>query len=406
MNIQVGNSVDARTVYITQSVLRSCRPLSDLTPGCRITNADPVVFTIIIGYLECSSFLATLRFHAPGNLQELVSGDDPLLKYAKAWHVADMLGMIGLQNKLTAIFRGHYQQCLNNGICLTLSPEPFTYLRDNIGNHTKAEAFLVDFHAGLMQKKLSFKGKDVRLLPNDIANSIRNRWQELSGRVRKDSLHPELTHDRIAAGGAVYNTRKKDATLHSNLQVMSLCSSTGSWTFTPEPSWHNPYCPVPARTDWSTTPMSRNRQRQTKTRSHTELPANQKPTLQPTLTDPFRPKPGPAPRPRAPSLPISPTHAPPEPRKPPPKYRLTTATLQGLQAPQRPPSRQRNPPPSLPTRAPFMPNRPATPRWSDKLAASSDESVVYDLFAPNLQRTDADLEQQRKPILGVLNFAA
>ncbi|KAF2631224.1 hypothetical protein BU25DRAFT_455543 [Macroventuria anomochaeta] len=257
LTIQVGRSIDAQTVHVPQSVLDSCSILGGLLlPGCRIVNADPIVFAIIIEYLHMSSIMDLITFSTPGHLQELTINENPLLSLAKAWHVGDMLRMPDLQNRLFKVYRAYYMQCLEDRLrppldpepldSKPLDPEPFVYLRDNIGNHTKAEKFIVDFHAGLMQNQAVLKRNDFKLLPNDIAVKIRYRWFELSGRVRKDSLHPELSNDRIAAKDSCYRVTKDDAIVQSDLQIqyLSLWShETGNSEATDDVSVYDLFAP-------------------------------------------------------------------------------------------------------------------------------------------------------------------
>src|SRR5690242_3003091 len=188
LHIQVGRSIDAQTIHIPKSVISSCPALQDLlAPGCRIVNADPAVFAIIIEHLQSISIFGLISCSAPGHLQELTLTDNPLLTFSKAWHIGDMLQMPDLQNAITKIYSNYYTKCLDNDLNLSAPPEPissqpFTYLRDNIGNHTKAEHFLVDFHAGLAKNHPKLKRSEHKLLPTDIARLIRDRWKQLRGR--------------------------------------------------------------------------------------------------------------------------------------------------------------------------------------------------------------------------------
>ncbi|KAF9694723.1 hypothetical protein EKO04_007246 [Ascochyta lentis] len=400
IDVQVGRSIDAQTIHIPHSVLRSCPALSTLlTPGCRISNADPVIFAIIIEHLECSSILGTFRFNVPGHLQELISGKGALLNFAKAWHVGNMLEMHGLQNKLLEIYRVHYLQCLKDHVHLPVDPEPFTYLRDNIGNHTMAERFLVDFHAGLMQTESRFEPKDLGLLPNDIVINMRDRWKELSGQVRKDSLLSELRSDRIAAGSSNYKVSKDDATLHSAMQVQHLCIRPGPTQFVLTPSTHSqrrtasklPVCSTPSSTDSYSTSRPRMGERQpshhtsnTEAPTHQTPPASQTPVAKPIITNPFL-EPSHHKRPRTPSRPLSPTEQPSTLQPLAQDYRLSTGTINGFQSPHQQESKT-SPTSGLPKRAPFMPAIPARAPQPHEIEESeiTDEESVYDLFAPEI----------------------
>lgn len=82
---QVGNSTDAQTVSVPQSVLDYCANLNDLLlPGCRVINADPDVFAIIIEYLQSCIMLEVTDFSRSGQLEELTIHEDPLLNFVKA----------------------------------------------------------------------------------------------------------------------------------------------------------------------------------------------------------------------------------------------------------------------------------------------------------------------------------
>ncbi|KZM23923.1 hypothetical protein ST47_g4954 [Ascochyta rabiei] len=384
--------------------------------------------------LECSSILETLGFRASDHLHELISDNNALLNLAKAWHVCDLLEMPGLQNKLLGTYRGHYLRCLKNHIRLPLDPEPFAYLRDNIGNHTKAERFIVDFHAGLMQTESRFEPMIFSSLPNDIVINIKDRWQQLSGKVRKDSFLPELGNDRIADGISNYKVGKNDNTRHSVMQVQHRCA-------TPDSRWYNLKLPLHARhntisnpsipltlgSNSCSTPRCRTREDHPTTFCacvKTGIEASGHYTLQgrttleakPILTNPFV-KSTSRRRPTV-SQPVSPTEAPSMQQLFSHDYRQSTATIEGSQALQTQDSHQSRASPvwAGPSRAPFMPSSPARTRRSRNID-DSDEESVYDLFfsdsISDSPWLDADDErscrlrsQQVKPILGILDFAA
>ncbi|KAF3044909.1 hypothetical protein E8E11_003662 [Didymella keratinophila] len=226
-DIQVGRSINARTVRIPLDVLDLCPTLNDhLIPGCRIVNADPVVLAIVIEHLQTISVFGFMSISASGRQSNLASGKQSLLKFAKTWHVLDMLRMPELQNKLLEIYRRYYLKCLKR-VRHQLQPlestpldsEPYVYLRNNLGNHSKAEKFLVDFHAGLMRYQRQLRLSDLSLLPPDIRDLITDRWLQLCGRARKDSHQSHFNHDRIAAGNPCYKVTQNEAIEHSVFQI-------------------------------------------------------------------------------------------------------------------------------------------------------------------------------------------
>ncbi|KAJ4989107.1 hypothetical protein SVAN01_05369 [Stagonosporopsis vannaccii] len=182
--IQIARSIDAQAVNIPKSVIKVCPALKDLlVPGCRIMNADPDVCAIVIEHLLSSSSCGPGSFEAPGHLQELTLSDNPLLTFAKAWHIGDRLRMPDLQNAITKVYSTYYAECLNDSFSLTTPPGPigpriFAYLRDNIGNHTKAERFLIEVYASLAKNHAKLKRSEHRLIPTDIALLSRDRWKQ------------------------------------------------------------------------------------------------------------------------------------------------------------------------------------------------------------------------------------
>ncbi|KAF3044000.1 hypothetical protein E8E12_005605 [Didymella heteroderae] len=226
-DVQVGRSTNAQTVHIPQYVLSLCPDLSNrLVPGCRIVNADPVVFAIIIEHLQPISVFGMLSINGSGCLSKLISSEEPMLNFVKAWHILDMLRKPMVQDQLLKIYRTYYMKCLQDRLhCrLPLEPnplisEPFIYLRNNVGNHSKAEKFLIDFHAGQLRDRKELKPSDFESSPPDIEVLIRDRWLELCGRVKKDSYQSDFDHDRIAAGDTCYKIKQNEAIEHGTFQV-------------------------------------------------------------------------------------------------------------------------------------------------------------------------------------------
>lgn len=238
LHIQVGRSLDAQTIHIPKSVIDSCPALKDfLVPGCRIVNADPAVFTIIIEHMQSIVSFGLISFSAPGHLHELTLSNVPLLNFAKAWHIGDMLRMPDLQNNIIKVYSTHYTKCLDDDLNLSLppgpiDPQPFAYLRDNIGFHTKAERFLIDFYAGLVKDHPKLKRDDYKFLSTDIALLIKDRWKQLRG--RRDSTQATLSNDRIIARDRCFKANTNEMVIHSSLQVQYLYAGAGtSFGFNP-----------------------------------------------------------------------------------------------------------------------------------------------------------------------------
>ena len=222
-SIQVGNSTDAQTVVIPQTVLDHSRVLLGLLqPYCRIINADASIFSIIIEYLHSCITLGIMDFSTSGQLRELTIHEHSLLNFAKAWHVGDMLRMPGLKNRLIQVFRAFYMRCLQTQRRPTMRPEAFIYIRRHLGKGSKAERFIVDFLAGLMQRDPNLKRNDFRLLHRSVQVAIRDRWIELTGRGlkgRRDSAQHNLDNDRIISGATSYQDTPGEVARHADFRI-------------------------------------------------------------------------------------------------------------------------------------------------------------------------------------------
>lgn len=197
-------------------------------------NADPVILVIIIEHLQTISVFVLISINASGRLSNLPSGEQSLLNFVKARHVLNMLHKPVLQNKLLKIYRKYYLKCLKlrrhqrqPSDLEPIDPEPFVYLRTNVGNYSKAEKFWVDFHAGLMQHQRELRRSDFRLLPREIGDLVRDRWIQLSGRARKDSHQADFEHDRIATRDPCYKVTENEAVEHSVFQIQYLYDASG-----------------------------------------------------------------------------------------------------------------------------------------------------------------------------------
>jgi hypothetical protein len=404
-DIQVGRSINAQTIHIPQCLLNLCPVLNTrLVPGCRIANADPAVFATVIGHIQTISEFGLISISAPGRLSQLISGEQSLLNFAKAWHVLDMLRKPTLQEKLLKIYRAHYLKCLKDRVhgeqdpkaseSTPLDPDPFVYLRNNVGYHSKAEKFLINFHAGLMRNQKELRRSDFKLLPPEIGALVRDRWLELCGRVRKDSQQSELSYDRIEASDPCYKVTKNEAIQHGDFEIQYVHG--GAWgTF-----GLNPPLPI--------SPRAKRKRPQTthSTASLGTMPPSAESaessvlSRQPRLKNPFQTS-SPEQKRRKPSSSISPTHL---------------AADHNTVAVGRRQSHNRTSRVSsvslasdLPSQAPLMSGSPSRGSWSHDIGAvaAMDGESVHDLLPPNLRWNNPPPDGSREfGYLGVLDFAA
>jgi hypothetical protein len=150
-----------------------------LVQGSTIKNVDPVVLEVIIDYLNNTGIMA--KFRARNPLERLIGGSDTMLKLAKAWHIADMLDLIALQNKLVDTYRVLYLKLLNTCTRMPLDREPFAYLINRAGAHTICEDFLVDFYAGLAPHGEEFQPEELQALPEHVGLAIKHQHARLQG---------------------------------------------------------------------------------------------------------------------------------------------------------------------------------------------------------------------------------
>lgn len=254
-----------------------------------------------------------------------------------------------------------------------------------------------------MQKQTELKHDDFKLLPNDIAVLIRDRWLELAGRTRKDNLHADLCHDRVVASDPCYKITKNDAVQHGDLQIQYLHGGAGA-TFGLNP-------PL-STSSWAGTQASRknaNRHENrlvalverrkkyqsihssasTSTKTPADcLPESQESLMKRELKNPFdgstsRRKPGKL------SSSISPTHVPSHNDTPAIQGRWLTTSRSKRRTSRSQASRRSSVSFSsdLPSQAPLMLDSPGRGSWSHEIAdiEATDEENVYDLFAPNLR---------------------
>ncbi|KAI4650341.1 hypothetical protein J4E93_002697 [Alternaria ventricosa] len=198
IEVRVGKPPHARFIQIPGSALKACPVLrARLVQGCRIMNTDAAVFEIILDYMGSSTLLRRLRPSAKTPLKQLTGSCDAMLKLAKAWHLADMLDDVRLQNKLVDTYRAFYLELLDAHAQIPLEHEPFRYLEDHIGTHTKIEKFMIDFFAGLTRHTGDFSAEELLPFRHDVAQSLKLRRAQL--------VVLRLSDDLIATGNACFN---------------------------------------------------------------------------------------------------------------------------------------------------------------------------------------------------------
>lgn len=185
---------------------------ANIVRGCHILNADPFVFEVILEYLESRRGLNRLRWISHNPLTKLALGTGMILRLVKAWHIAHMLDNIVLQNKLVDTFREAYLHCLESSNRISIESEPFMYLQDHLGTHTKIEKFIIDFYAGVARIGDDFSDEELQPLSQDIARTLKHRRTQLVVRGSTDDL--------IANHDDCFNVNVLDQTIRSQLQVV------------------------------------------------------------------------------------------------------------------------------------------------------------------------------------------
>jgi hypothetical protein len=177
-----------------------------------------MVLEIALQYIEQDGFFENMRPVAVNPFRKLVGGSDMMLKLVEVWHLAHILELPHVQNKLIDTFSTCYRHFLETHTRMPLSPEPFRYLRDHLGYYTKCEKFLTDFHAGLAPNGADFKPAEIKQLPDDIARELRHR--------RADMLVRGVQGDRIAQGDNSFKVSDSDNTLRVSLQILPPVASS------------------------------------------------------------------------------------------------------------------------------------------------------------------------------------
>ncbi|KAF2829561.1 hypothetical protein CC86DRAFT_465149 [Ophiobolus disseminans] len=214
IDVRIGKPPRTRLVHVPYSAMKASPTLlSQLSHGATIVNADPIIFEIALEYLEQTTFLGRLRLVSRNPFEKLIGSSDMMLKLAKAWHLRNMLELPQMQNRLIDTFSACYRQFLEGRMRMPLCREPFEYLRDHMGYHTKCEKFLIEFYAGLARHGEDFRPEDLVGLPKDIVKELQYTRSDIS--VRR------ILGDRIAQGNFCFKVGKNDNTQRFKLQVLS-----------------------------------------------------------------------------------------------------------------------------------------------------------------------------------------
>jgi hypothetical protein len=207
-----------------------------LVQGSTIKNVDPVVLEVIIDYLNNTGIMA--KFRARNPLERLIGGSDTMLKLAKAWHIADMLDLIALQNKLVDTYRAFYLKLLNTRTRMPLDREPFAYLINRAGAHTICENFLVDFYAGLARHGEELRPEELQALPEHVGLAIKHQRARL---VVQGKLN-----DKIVLNHSCFKVNKVNEHKITKLHVIAPISIPQNTDITSSP----------ARCGWSTSSLT------------------------------------------------------------------------------------------------------------------------------------------------------
>ncbi|KAH6882224.1 hypothetical protein BKA58DRAFT_15828 [Alternaria rosae] len=134
-----------------------------------------------------------------------------------------MLGDLRLQNKLVNTFRAFYLELLDAHAQKPLEHEPFTYLEDHIGTHTKIEKFIIDFFARLSRYTGDFSTEELLPFRHDVALSLKLRCTQL--------VVLRLSDDMITTGNSCFNVSDLDMTKHATLHTIMPIKVSSSTDF-------------------------------------------------------------------------------------------------------------------------------------------------------------------------------
>lgn len=221
IHIYVGKSTAEQVIRIPTAALKGCTFFREnLVNGCSIPYVDPRIFKAVVNYLDSQGILGMVKSTSAA-FEPIVLGEDVMLKFAKTWQLAHELDLPELQNKLIDIFRVFYPQLRQDKIILAPSAAAFTWLRDTVGHHSRAEKFLVDFYAGLHVDDKRFTRLKVSHLPDDVAKFIFERREFLVWN-KKD--------DRILNGSSEFKVHKNEPNVRLGIQVVAPSSPPATLT--------------------------------------------------------------------------------------------------------------------------------------------------------------------------------
>lgn len=198
---------------------------TQISHGVTIVNTDSIIFEIALEYLNQMTFLGKLQLNTRSPFEKLIGSSDTMLKLAKAWHLGEMLDLPQMQNRLIVTFSAYYRRFLEIHMRMPLSREPFEHLRNNMGYHTRCEKFMIEFYAGLARHGDDFRKKDLAGMSEDLVKEIRYMRNNISAQ--------RILGDRIAQGDTCFKVSKDDNTQRVPLRVLSLPSPSGSLSATP-----------------------------------------------------------------------------------------------------------------------------------------------------------------------------
>jgi hypothetical protein len=212
--VQVGKDPQNRqAVRIPEAAMKANTVLrKQLSQGAVIFNSDATSLEAALHYIRQSGLFGKLQLNPRNSFEKLVTGSDMMSKLAKAWHLAQMLELPHMQNKLIDIFSARYQHLIQSNARLPLSPEPFEYLRTHTGYYTKCEKFIVEFHAGLASHGESLHSEELARLPRDIALELQNLCEKMAASTKP--------HDRIDQGSKLFGVSSADMTWKAALRVV------------------------------------------------------------------------------------------------------------------------------------------------------------------------------------------
>jgi hypothetical protein len=224
VNVEVGSNSEHRQAVYIPAAARRVNPVlrRALSDRAIVTNTDATSLEAALQYIQQYRFLRRLQRNP---LAKLATGSNMALNVAKAWHLAQMLELPRMQNKLIDTFSSCFRLLLEAPTHTPFSPEPFEYLRTHTGYYTNCEKFIVEFYAGLASHREPLCPKDLASLPGDIAQELQHRCTEM--------VASSTPYTRIEQGSKIYGVSSADRTWKAALHVVhppALPSQAGTST--------------------------------------------------------------------------------------------------------------------------------------------------------------------------------